>query len=277
MPPRTLFSLSLSLPRLTFQPLALHQRIRPIMTFPHPTLEDPSTGSTKLIIKTFNRNIPSLPHLYTILRSIEHKLNLEIYDFSVLKDADSLSPLNTIFLTSLKPIHLESPVLMEIPLRRISGESNFLGGPSLGDIQAALNNLPQQSVSEPPSSDGRITNKNKSSTKGEGEETIQIKIEIQRNPLSAKSQRKPRNPNKRVRHPAAGREASEIVKQLKAFNGGFYGGFEGLAERFEHLIIEPKDQTQGQIRKGQGQEGEQSEEAAVDVQQVKEGLKSEKI
>ncbi|WWC96463.1 hypothetical protein V866_003331 [Kwoniella sp. B9012] len=239
---------------------------RTILTFPHPTLEDPSSGSTKLIIKSFNQNFPSLIQIYTVLRQVEKKLNIEIFDLSILKDPDSLSPLNTIFLTTLKPIQLESPILMEIPLSsgKISGESNFLGGPSLKDIQNALN-TPTQSHSplhQDTETISTTSNQSKKGGDGDGEDVLQIKIELQRKPLKSKSERqiRPKNPNKRLRHSLTGKEASDIVEQLKAFNGGFYGGFEGLAEKFDHLIVRAKEEQPQQIGE---QGGEQTVEGGL--------------
>ncbi|WWD05236.1 hypothetical protein V865_003309 [Kwoniella europaea PYCC6329] len=239
---------------------------RTILTFPHPTLEDPSSGSTKLIIKSFNQNFPSLIQIYTVLRQVEKKLNIEIFDLSILKDPDSLSPLNTIFLTTLKPMQLESPILMEIPLSsgKISGESNFLGGPSLKDIQNALN-TPTQSHSplhQDTETISTTSNQSKKGGDGDGEDVLQIKIELQRKPLKSKSERqiRPKNPNKRLRHSLTGKEASDIVEQLKAFNGGFYGGFEGLAEKFDHLIVRAKEEQPQQIGE---QGGEQTVEGGL--------------
>ncbi|WVQ65416.1 uncharacterized protein L199_003592 [Kwoniella botswanensis] len=238
---------------------------RTILTFPHPTLEDPSSGSTKLIIKSFNRNFPSLIQIYTVLKYVEKKLNIEIFDFSILNDPDSLSPLNTIFLTTLKPIQLECPILMEIPIssKNISGGSNFLGGPSLKDIQNALNTTVQSHspLHQDTETISTAPNQSKKGGEGEGEDVLQIKIELQRKPLKSKSERqiRPKNPNKRLRHSLTGKEASDIVEQLKAFNGGFYGGFEGLAEKFDHLIIRAKEEQPQQVE----QIGEQTVERGL--------------
>ncbi|KAK6907702.1 hypothetical protein L486_05621 [Kwoniella mangroviensis CBS 10435] len=258
-PFRTL--LSFSQPLRSSSRLSIHSTSslprRALMTFPHPTLEDPSSGSTKLIIKSFNRNFPSLIQIYTVLKQVEKKLNIEIFDFSILKDHDSLSPLNTIFLTTLKPIQLESPILMEIPLgsKNISGESNFLGGPSLKDIQNALNTTTQTHSPLHQDTENISTTSNQIKKGGDGEDgdVLQIKIELQRKPLKSKSERKNQTRHKRARHSLTGKEASDIVQQLKAFNGGFYGGFEGLAEKFDHLIIRAEEEQPQQVEQIGGQ------------------------
>ncbi|WWC71073.1 uncharacterized protein I206_105026 [Kwoniella pini CBS 10737] len=221
---------------------------RKILTFPHPNL-DLENGSTKFIIRCLNGNFKSQLHLYEILKQLEKKLNFEIFNFNLQKNFDNLQkPNSTIFLTTLKPLHLNSSnslnslnsensdsKIIEIKFNNNFTkfkESNFLGGISFNDIQNILNSKENSLISS--SSSSSLKEKEK-----ENIEILQIKIEVQKN-ISIKKKYQPKNLNKRQRYSQNGFEASEIVKSLKKFKGGFYGGFEGLAEKFDHLIIKPK-------------------------------------
>ncbi|WWC62931.1 uncharacterized protein I303_105529 [Kwoniella dejecticola CBS 10117] len=231
---------------------------RGVLTFPHPDL-DPEHGHTKFVIRSLKGNIPSMLHVYTIIKALERKLKVEVLDFTVQKDFDTFQPTSNIFLTTLKPVHLDNALLMEIPFDGSKNtESNFLGGPSLNDIARILNTPSSSSSSSIKSSSGPTTSDSNTSiqsssiendTQGKGKgtgsaaqgvETLQIRVEIQKNtrlPTTRMSK------SKRQRYPQNGREASDIVKSLRNFKGGFYGGFEGLAEKFDHLAIEEESSS----------------------------------
>ncbi|KAK8858872.1 hypothetical protein IAR55_003103 [Kwoniella newhampshirensis] len=263
-------------------PSTLPSTRRYLLTFPHPDL-DPSKGSTRLVIRTFN-NIPSLLHAYAIIRAVEAKLGASVLDMHLPKDPDSLNPGPTIYLTTLRPVKLDSPLLLEIPSPAISSESNFLGGPSLHDVQAILNN--EGAV---PSASTELT---RSPSGKKDELPLQFRVEVAKNQSQSRRGReragsasKHALKNKRKRHRADGKEAAEIVRELKNFGGGFYGGFEGLAEKFEGLLINPSER--GLSQQLESTEGDQpigkatsqppvkeTEEAAVDVREVKEESKS---
>ncbi|WRT68096.1 uncharacterized protein IL334_005071 [Kwoniella shivajii] len=284
-----------------------HSSRRYLLTFPHPDL-DSSKGSTKLIIKSIEHDIPSMIDAFTIIKAVEQKLNTKILDLSIPKDYDSLKHGSTIFITMLRPVSLSSnrsqddeaseehvggggndggSLLFEIPLisaSNLSGQSNFLGGPSLTDIETALLS------SSPRGSPSNIS----IAKDGKQPETIRVKVEIQRN-----AQRDKKRILRRARYSSNGKEASDIVKQLKGFKGGFYGGFDGLYDKFSHLEITSEQsesqsststsaaattttaspastraqsgtQAQGNVQ-GDGevtQENEQSEEASINVEQV---------
>ncbi|WWC88343.1 uncharacterized protein L201_003253 [Kwoniella dendrophila CBS 6074] len=258
------------------------QQRRSILTFPHPILEqDKSTrGSTNLIIKSISKNrngsdssFKSILHIYFIIKYLEKKLNFKLFKINLSKDPDSLTYLNTIFLTTLNPITLTSnsnsdsgisikgkeeegegeekdgngngnSLRFEIKFPKNiyqSKESNFLGGPSLNDISRIIN--------ESNFIDTLLTSSSsigKDKDRDSENEILQFKVEIQRNltkkQKSDKAQKsKFKRSTSRQRYTQNGKEASDIVQALKEFKGGFYGGFDGLAEKFEHLIINPEN------------------------------------
>ncbi|OCF35002.1 hypothetical protein I316_03042 [Kwoniella heveanensis BCC8398] len=238
-----------------------HSR-RTLITFPHPDL-DPSKGSTKLVVRTFD-GIPSLVHAYAIIKAIEAKLGTEILDLYIAKDQDAKKLGPTIFLTTLKPVQLDSALLLEIPSPAISSESNFLGGPSWNDISKILStNTASETV---------ITSAEKLTKNPTGKDTpLQFRVEVQRKPIQAQ-RRADRGIKKRVRYSQDSKEGRDIVEALKQFEGGFFGGFEGLADKFDSLGKGSEGVQAGTTGTGQpapAPKVEEPEEAAVDVEQVK--------
>lgn len=137
------------------------------------------------------------------------------------KQQDSLQPGPTIFIETLRPAQLDKPLLLEIPSPQLSSESNFLGGPSLSDVSHVL--------SEEPIFNSTIDN----SPSGRKDAPLQFRVEVQK--------RKPRESGKARRTASfrpkqGGKDAAEIVEVLKDFDGGFFGGFEGVAEKFEAML-----------------------------------------
>lgn len=215
---RTLFSQASALRR------AAPTLITPItsrthITFPHPDL-DPSNGHTRFAVRAFN-NIPSLIHAYAIVKAVESKLGTSVLNVQMPKQQDSLQPGPTIFIETLRPAKLDKPLLLEIPSPQLSSESNFLGGPSLSDVSRVL--------SEEPTFNSTIDN----SPSGRKDAPLQFRVEVQK--------RKPRESGKArrtasFRSKQGGKDAAEIVKALREFDGGFFGGFEGVAEKFEAML-----------------------------------------
>ncbi|WWD18764.1 hypothetical protein CI109_103219 [Kwoniella shandongensis] len=271
MNPRTLFASGPSRLRPLITPSLLTPTRRYLLTFPHPDL-DPSKGSTKLVIKTFN-NIPSILHAYAIIRAVESKLGASILDMYLPKDPDSFNPGPTIFLTTLRPVKLDKPLLLEIPPPTISSESNFLGGPSLRDLETILNPENGSSLSV-------TTELTRNPSGKKDEQPLQFRVEVQKNVQSRREREmngtisKNAKKNRRVKFRNEGKEAAEIVKELRNFGGGFYGGFEGLADKFEKLLSKSSsDRGDAGARaesRASGVAAEESEEAAVDVKEVKE-------
>jgi len=192
------------------------------ITIPHPEL-DPSRGQTRLIVRTANR-IPSMIHAFAILRAIEFRLGNNVISMEISKDLDTLQPQSRLFLTLLRPVQLSKPLLLEIPSPRISKSSNFLGGPSLEDVQAALRST--QSPIEREQGEGSTGSTSTS------EEPLQFRVEPFAN-IHKGSRRGSVRPQ--IRMGKEVEEDEEIVEALRQFGGGFYGGFTGLAERFRHL------------------------------------------
>ena len=133
------------------------------------------------------------------------------------KDYDVLLPQSTLFLTLLRPVKLPRPLLLEISPPNIKKKSAYFGGPSLEDIQAVLRSNP---VAE---EQGTIA-----------VEPIQFRVEM----LGARSpqRQRPRRDDFAARR--TGREVEEdeeIVEALRQLGGGFFGGFEGVADRLRHL------------------------------------------
>ncbi|WVR06631.1 hypothetical protein IAU60_003663 [Kwoniella sp. DSM 27419] len=245
---------------------------RYLLTFPHADL-DPSKGSTKLVIRTFD-GIPSMVHAFAIIRAVEAKLGVSVLDLIVPKDTDSLKYTPTIFLTTVRPVKLDGPLLLEIPSPQLSSESNFLGGPSLADIQSVLS----------PSHEAISTSNITQSPAGGKDAPLQFRVELQRRP--ALIQRR-NSQTRRKRYKQDGQEGIEIVQQLKEFGNGFYGGFEGLAQKFEHIKLRSETaqdtatSSSNKLSDWSSKRGEapveteraerpveESEEAAVDVQEV---------
>ncbi|WVF68726.1 hypothetical protein IAT40_003498 [Kwoniella sp. CBS 6097] len=261
------------LPTLAPITTSYHQSRRTLLTFPHPDL-DPSKGSTKLVVRIYD-GIPSLIHAYAIIKAVESKLGTEILDLYIAKDQDAKKLGPTIFLTTLKPVKLDSALLLEIPSPVISSESNFLGGPSWNDIFKILStNTPL----------GSITSELTQNPTGK-DTPLQFRVEVQRKPIQAQ-RRANRGINKRVRYSQDGKDGLAIVEALKEFGGGFFGGFEGVAEKFEGLgkgaaeaLNAEKQRTSNAStasraeRSSSDATAEQPEEAAVDVEQVKESYK----
>lgn len=218
MNPRTLFSQASALRRAAptlITPITLRTHI----TFPHPDL-DPSNGHTRFAVRAFN-NIPSLIHAYAIVKAVESKLGTSVLNIQMPKQQDSLQPGPTIFIETLRPAKLDKPLLLEIPSPQLSSESNFLGGPSLSDVSRVL--------SEEPTFNSTIDN----SPSGRKDAPLQFRVEVQK--------RKPRESGKArrtasFRSKQGGKDAAEIVKALREFDGGFFGGFEGVAEKFEAML-----------------------------------------
>jgi len=182
------------------------------ITIPHPDL-DSSKGETRLAVRTISR-IPSMIHAFAIVRAIEAKLG-SVISIEVRKDYDTLEPQSTLLLTLLRPVQLPTPLYLEIPQPAISKNSNFLGGPSLDDVQAALRST--QTAAD----QGTIN-----------AEPLQFRVERLARRTDRPRRREYRNPRR------VGREVEEdeeIVEALQKFGGGFYGGFEGLAEKLKHL------------------------------------------
>ncbi|WVO14315.1 hypothetical protein L204_101947 [Cryptococcus depauperatus] len=196
---------------------------RAYVTFPHPDL-DPQKGQTRFAIRVFN-NIPSLLHAYTIIRAVELKMGVSVLHMRLPKQQDNLSLSPSIFIETLQPIQLDKPLLLEIPAPRISEGSNFLGGPSLSDVSAVLSSSPTASSTvstSPPGGKNAPLQFTVEVQKGTGKESLRARIA------------------KRAKPSQDRQNGVEVVQALQTFGGGFYGGFEGLAERFDWIIKKNK-------------------------------------
>ncbi|KAK4686142.1 hypothetical protein P7C73_g3987, partial [Tremellales sp. Uapishka_1] len=186
--------------------------------FPHPEL-DPSLGATRFMIKTFD-NMTSMVQAFAVVRSVESELG-SVLDINVVKDPDTNLPTNMIFITLLRPYNLVKPLHREIPFPP-TPTSNHLGGPSLLDIHNVL-------VSSPPI----LTEKSKPPT-AKSAKAIQFRIEV-RHPAP------PIKKDGRTRKYLSNRderqikEDEDILSALASFDGGFFGGLEGVKEKFAHL------------------------------------------
>ena len=198
-------------------PLRCHPAIphisRRSITIPHPDLS-PEKGTTRLAVRTLSR-IPSMIHAFAIVRAIESKFGTVI-SIELPKDYDTLLPQSIILLTLLRPVQLPLPLLLEISPPNISRSSNHLGGPSLDDVRAALR------FNQTAHEQGTIS-----------ETPLQFKVEeLSRRSYVRPKKRVWRNPRRTGSEVA---EDEEIVEALQKFGGGFFGGFEGLADKFKHL------------------------------------------
>ncbi|WVQ73429.1 hypothetical protein IAR50_003001 [Cryptococcus sp. DSM 104548] len=199
-----------------------HAFARPLSTFtlPHPDLAA-SHGHTRFALRAFD-SIPSLAHAYAILRAAESKLGAKALHVRIPKSLDSLKLGPSIYIETLRPVKFEKELLLEIPSPVLSPESNFLGGLSLADVTRVLDADPVISTSV-----------QKSPSNGRKDRPLQFRIEPAKPPS--------RNPSKarrseQFRSKQGGKEGAEVVKALKAFEGGFFGGFEGVADKFEGML-----------------------------------------
>ena len=155
-------------------------------------------------------------HAFAMIRAVEARLG-SVISIEMQKNLDDLLPVVSIFITLLRPIQLEEALYLEIPMPAISKGTNYLGGPSLDDVQAALRSKPV-AVDQ-----GTIIN----------EETLAFHVELFR--AADDGYRRPWKYNEQRRLGAEVEEDEGIVEALQQFEGGFYGGFEGLAQRFRSL------------------------------------------
>ncbi|ORY31834.1 hypothetical protein BCR39DRAFT_525633 [Naematelia encephala] len=185
------------------------------LTYPHPDL-DPSKGTTELYVKFLNKGNTMLDIL-AVIRAIESKLGPSVF-LHVPKDFETLQTSTIFFLHLLRPAQLDRHLLLEVPSPKISRESNHLGGPSLADLMSVLRSNPLDEAG------------------AEGEPPIHVRVE----PVPLSGRRKA-SKELHVQHissadtPALRAEDKAIVEALRRFEGGFYGGFQGIADDFAHL------------------------------------------
>jgi hypothetical protein len=115
---------------------------------------------------------------------------------------------------------------MEIPVTKEMNNATRLGGPSLADMQAVL-----RSSGDSQNSQDGVESSSESLRFKVSESTIK-----RLHPYNVKQLRDSRRED-------VVKENQEIVKALQKFGGGFYGGFEGLAEKFEDVSKLPSNET----------------------------------
>ncbi|TXT08836.1 hypothetical protein VHUM_02964 [Vanrija humicola] len=214
--------------RIASQPLAsaLRPRLataaaatatRAIVTIPHPSL-NVEGGQTRFAIKMFD-HLPSLTDSLAVLRAVEAQLG-PVIKVDVPKDTSTMRATNLIFVTLLKPVVLDKPLSLEIPAPTLSTESTHLGGVALKDVLAALH---------PAAGDSKATKSNTA-------QPLRFRIEAR---TSEGKNRQWRQFGARVtRTPHEVQEDDRIVRALREFDGGFYGGFGGVAEQFKSFVNE---------------------------------------
>jgi len=158
-----------------------------------------------------------MAHAFSMMRAVEQRLG-PVVSVDVPKDDDTLRPQNTIFITLLRPTKFEEPIVMEIPSPVLSRTSTFVGGIAFNDIDGVLH----QHASSTEAS------------RGASGQTLQFNVE-----LRTTDPRPTRSTLKRV-EPTLNeqKEDDEIVRALENFNGGWNGGFAGVADQFQALKIE---------------------------------------
>ncbi|KAL1405842.1 hypothetical protein Q8F55_007520 [Vanrija albida] len=200
----------------TSRPVAIPSR--GMVTIPHPSLS--GDGQTQFVIKLFD-HLPSTVHALAVLRAAEARLG-PIVKVDVPKDAGTKRMTNLLFVSVLKPVAFDKSVLLEIPAPVLSRESTQLGGPGLADVVAALHTPATPTEGKKASAEG----------------ALQFRIEA-RGAGRAPPARWARQFGANVTPTDAERaEDDRIVRALASF-GGFYGGFDGVADKFKALEIAP--------------------------------------
>ncbi|WVQ84972.1 hypothetical protein IAT38_007136 [Cryptococcus sp. DSM 104549] len=200
------------------------------ITFPHPSLEVPGT-TTRLHVRTAQR-IPSVVHAYTILRAIERKLNTSVLYVQMIKNPDTLTGTHSLFLETIIPVKVDDQMMLEVPAPVLSEESNFLGGPSLEDVRAALAVAADARPSDAP----LISSKRNDSLAPpfprrdrdvpQNPDVIQIQVSPTYEKRAAY-----RDPKVwQTRNRQGGTDLSRVLQAIQAFDGGFFGGFNGIVD-----------------------------------------------
>lgn len=257
-----------------------HTQIRHI-TLPHPDL-DPSKGATILYVKALHP-FKSMVEAFAVVRAVEAQFG-SVLNVDLLKDPDSLLPTSSMHLTLLRPVQIQRPLMLEIPAPESSLRKARLGGPSLEDVREVLKSNPTASASDfvfpSPKSElststlrsgwrrtdqvgntdgGDATRAHrKAQAAASDKATVTTKASIQFSVKVSDRNGRPR-PTSSIRRRSRASTADEremdieVVDSLKRFGGGFFGGFEGLAEDFEHLKSENKGETDDRKAGGSGQ------------------------
>jgi len=173
---------------------------------PHPDTIPASGETTYFQIKAFDK-IPDMPHVYACVRAAEKALGTSVISIDVQRDIDLLRPLPFINIRTLHPVPHTKPITVTIVPPKPT--TDIYGGPSLADIQAALNTTPQEPLN--------------------GENGFGFRIE--RGSQPSRRAWKPRQMNdKRARE----RAQADHVKVLDALeNAG--GAWAEVADKWAHL------------------------------------------
>jgi hypothetical protein len=153
-----------------------------------------------------------------MVRGVEERLG-PVVAVNVPKDVDTHKPLDTMFLTLLRPATIldGEPIHLQVPLPE---PTPFRGGPAFGDFSAVLR--------------GTIPG-------GKGaSKVMRFNVEARRSaPLGVRARGQRIAPSKRDES-----EDEAIVRALAAFGGGFNGGLEGIAERFGANDLPPVEASE---------------------------------
>lgn len=213
--------------------------------------------TTEICVRT-SRPLPSVLHAYAILREVESKYG-RVINFDVPRDPDSLQPTNIIFFSLLDPVELgtgSKRALHEIPAPVSEfGKNEIFGGPSLNDVQAVLTGKSGSGTASSPAS-SRHTSK---SPKPQSVITFEVEKRMRHRARSEW------DPTRKHITAAMIEEDEKIVAALERFGGGFFGGFEGVAEKHRAVL----EANRKRIRRDGGRAGTAAEEVAEEVADVK--------
>ncbi|RSH81907.1 uncharacterized protein EHS24_008104 [Apiotrichum porosum] len=198
---------------------------RSIVTIPHPSL-DPSLGETHFVIKSTSK-ITSMIQVFALVREAERKLG-PIITMDVPRSADTFQPGNLVFITLLHPVKFnkEEPIVFEMDAPFVSKESTYLGGVTSADLSLAISGKPPRNGHQ-----------------NVGPNTpMRVRIELWEK-HDERMYSLAKFPEQRVRPSVfERREDSKLVDALKAFDGGFFGGLNGLADKYADLAGVPEDE-----------------------------------
>lgn len=170
-----------------------------------------------------------------ILRAIEASYG-KVISLNVVRDTDSLLPTNTIFMTLLEPIDLGKRHLHEIPAPVSElGDKERYGGPSLDDVRRVLAS-PHEATSSRPAQSSNTGSRGRAQG---NKSVITFEIEARRNAGRTRTMKD--DPTYRTMTIEMIKEDQEILDALEQFEGGFFGGFEGVADRHRKVLerLEP--------------------------------------
>lgn len=186
-----------------------------IAQFPAPETV-PKEGETNQFTVRADSVISNPATVLRLVRALEKELGT-VVRIDMPKDQDMRRGFKFMSVETLRPRALPEPLSGELPASYIDAGAGH-GGVSLGDVLAALRS------EQPPSASTEPTPR------------IAYEVIARTEPMRFR-----RGLQNRATKPtlAQRRADSDIVAALRAFDGGFFGGFAGVADKFAELELPP--------------------------------------